>query len=73
MPTHKLNFDVNDTVWFYRKSCLEKGVTSKLKYSWTGPYKIKRKLGPVTYILEDPQGKQLPGTYHARHLLKVDE
>jgi len=62
------NFD-----WFYTRSSLEKGVTSKLKYSWTVPYKIKKKLAPVTYILEDPQGKQLPGTYHARHFLKVNE
>ncbi len=36
---HTFNF--HDWVWFYRKSHLEKGVTSKLKYSWTGPFRIK--------------------------------
>ena len=64
-------FDVNDSVWYYRKSSLARGVTSKLKYSWTGPFRVSKVIGPVTYVLEDVDGNQLPGTYHARYLYKV--
>jgi len=65
-------FDINDTVWYYRKSSMEKGIASKLRYRWTGPFKIAKVMGPVTYLLEDMEGTQLPGSYHAKYLLKVD-
>ena len=51
---------------------MEKGVTSKLKYSWVELFKIKEKVGPVTYIVMDEQGRQMPGTYHAKDLLEWD-
>ena len=66
-------FEVNDMVWFCKRSTMQKGVTSKLKYSWTGPFWIKEALGPVTFTLVDKRGEQLPGTYHSRYLYKVDE
>jgi len=64
------HFNVNDYVWYYRKSSLQKGITSKLKYSWTGPFRIVKAIGPVNYVLQDKEGKILPGTYHARLLYK---
>ena len=63
-------FNINDYVWLYRESSLEKGITSKLKYSWKGPYKVTKVLSPVTYALTDMEGKPLPGTYHSRQLYK---
>jgi len=36
---HKIN--IHDVVWVYRKSEVEKGVTSKLIYRWKGTYVVK--------------------------------
>ena len=52
---------------------MEKGITSKLKYSWTGPHTVARVIGPVTYVLMDRDQKLLPGTYHARKMHKAEK
>lgn len=64
------HFQVGDIVHLYKPSSVEKGVTTKLAYKWSGPFKIAKVHGPVTFSLEDMNGKPLPGTYHARHLYK---
>ena len=64
------DFKIGDSVWVYRQSDVEKGVTSKLLFRWKGPYTIREKVGDVTYILEGEDGKRVPGTVHARHLYK---
>jgi len=66
-------FKTGDTVWHYNRSSVERGVTSKLAYRWKGPYSVKQVIGPVTYRLEDKEGKLLPGTMHARDLHRPDE
>ena len=63
-------FNVGDTVYHYRPSEVEKGVTTKLAYKWAGPYKIAKKFGRVTFVLKDKDGKILKGTAHARQLYK---
>ena len=64
-------FKVGDTVRLYKLSQVERGVTSKLAYKWAGPYTISKVIGPVTFILKDKDGKELPGTAHARNLHHV--
>ena len=64
------HFQVGDIVHLYKPSSVEKGVTTKLAYKWSGPFKIAKVHGPVTFSLEDMNGKPLPGTYHAKHLYK---
>jgi len=66
----KHTFHKGDDVWVYMKRSTEKGKTSKLVYRWKGPYTISEELGPVTFILKDKEGKQLPGTFHAEQLYK---
>lgn len=66
-------FKVGDTVWLYRRSQAERGLTSKLAYKWCGPYKVTKKVGDVTYILSDEQGNELPGTAHARLMYRQEE
>lgn len=63
-------FKVGDTVFYYKPSDVERGVTTKLAYKWSGPFKIRKVIGDVTYILEGEDHKALPGTIHARHLYK---
>ena len=45
-------------------------MTSKLAYKWSGPYTVAKEVGPVTYILKDKDGKELPGTAHARQMYR---
>jgi len=65
-------FNVDDTVWLYKQSSVGKGLTSKLKYSWRGPYTISEVVGTSTFKLKDKEGKELPNTYHSRFLYKVE-
>ena len=66
-------FNLNDTVWMYRQSEVEKGITSKLfLYSWNCPYVIAEKIGEVNlYRLIDMKGKYLlpylVKTYQCKH------
>ena len=64
------SFKKGDSVWLYKASSIERGVTTKLAYRWTGPYTIVKAIGPVTFVLKDKLGKVLPGTYNVRHLYK---
>ena len=63
-------FKVGDIVHYYKPSEVERGVTTKLAYKWLGPYKVKKVIGDNTFVLEDEDGKTLPGTAHARLLYK---
>jgi len=65
-------FEVGDIVWYYKPSTVEKGVTSKLAYRWSGPCKVIRKIGPVSYVIKDQFGKVVPGTIHSRQLYLQD-
>ena len=64
------HFEKGDTVFWYKASSVERGVTTKLAYKWMGPFKIAEKYGPVTYSLMDMDGTRIPGTVHARDLYK---
>ena len=68
--THR--FKVGDVVWAYRPSSIERGVTSKLAFKWSGPYIVIEAHGPVTFSLADKDGKRLPGTFHAMQLYDPD-
>jgi len=50
----------------------EQGVVGKLNWNWKGPYKVIEVIGPVTYRLEDENGKKLPGSAHSKDLAKID-
>ena len=66
-------FKVGDTVWYYKPSQAERGVTSKLAFKWSGPYTVSKEIGPVTFILKDKDGKELPGTIHARFMHRPED
>ena len=66
-------FKVGDTVWFHKPSQAERGVTSKLAFKWSGPYTVSKEIGPVTFILKDKDGKELPGTAHARNMYRQED
>ena len=65
--------DVSYTLgqWVWRKNFVlsdaAKRYSAKLAPGWIGPYKIKRKLGKVSYMLEDRQGHDT-GPWHADQL-----
>lgn len=68
----KREFIEGETV--YKKNV---NLSSKEKH-WVGKFakkyslvKIKEKVGSNTYILEDMEGKRIPGTYHGSFLKKV--
>ena len=63
-------FKVGEEVWLYKLSQVERGVTSKLAYKWSGPYTVAKEVGPVMFILKDKDGKELPGTAHARQMYR---
>ncbi len=64
------SFKKGDSVWLYKATSVERGVTTKLAYRWTGPYTIERVIGPVAFTLKDKLGRTVPGTHHARYLYK---
>ena len=66
-------FKVGDTVWYYKPSQAERGVTSKLAFKWSGPYTVSKEIGPVTFILKDKDGKELPETVHARFMHRPED
>jgi transposase InsO family protein len=63
-------FKVGDFVHYYKPSEVERGITTKLAYKWQGPYRVKKVIGDKTFVLEEENGKVLPGTAHARYLYK---
>lgn len=64
-----IKFDPGDLVWKkeYSLSDSSKHFTAKLGKKFTGPYKIKTKLGINVYELEDQQGKS-KGNWHIKDL-----
>lgn len=52
------------------KSNKAKGISKKLAQRWVGPYKVKIKLGRVSYMLEDEKGKE-EGPWHIDQLKKI--
>ena len=65
------HFEEGDLVYYYKPSSAERGITSKLAYKWTGPYRITKQIGDVTFVLKnEKENKELPGTAHARQLYK---
>jgi len=65
-------FKVGDIVILRKENREEQGVIGKLNWNWRGPYKIAEVVGPVTYRLEDENGKKIPGTAHSQNLAKLD-
>jgi len=51
-------------VYLLRKNIKTKRPSNKLDHTKLGPYKIKRKLGPVTYELEMPEGMRIHPRFH---------
>jgi len=48
-----------EKVYLRRKNIKIKRPSNKLDYIKKGPYRIKRKLGPVTYELDIPNGTRI--------------
>ena len=53
-----------DKVYLIRKNIKTKRPSSKLDYVKLGPFKIKEKKGPVTFILELPKDMRIHPTFH---------
>ena len=64
-----VSFQVGQKVW--RQNFVEsekaKGFTKKLASKWIGPYKIKHRIGKVSYILDAGGGKE-DGPWHIQQL-----
>src|SRR6266513_2661864 len=54
-----------DKVYLRRKNIQTKRPSSKLDYTKLGPFKIRRKLSPVTFELELPKNSRLHPVFHA--------
>ena len=57
-----------DKVYLRRKNIQTKRPSSKLDYTKLRPFKIQRKLSPVTFELELPKGSRLHPVFHAAPL-----
>ena len=66
-------FKIGDKVVVRKENRDEVGVMGKLSWNWKGPYKISEVVGPVTYRLEDMNGKKLKGVAHSEDLAKMDD
>ena len=51
-------------VYLIRKNVKTKHPSDKLNHTKLGPFKIKKKLGPVTFKLELPKGMRIHPTFH---------
>ncbi|KAK3931695.1 Transposon Tf2-11 polyprotein [Frankliniella fusca] len=65
-------FHTGSMVWRknFIKSDKAKGISKKLAKKWIGPYKVKRRTGRVTYLLESNDGKE-DGPWHVDQLKKL--
>ena len=46
----------------------QKAFSAKLAPRWIGPFKVKKKVGNVSYLLEDPEKKKEDGVWHIEQL-----
>lgn len=63
-------FSPDSMVWRrnFAKSNKAKGFTKKLAPKWIGPYKVKDRVGRVSYMLTDLTGKMVEGPWHVDQL-----
>lgn len=64
-------YNTGDMVWRkqYVKSDKAKFISKKLASNWIGPFKVKGKIGKVSYLLETDKGKE-DGPWHVEQLKK---
>merc|ERR1711977_316759 len=60
-----------DPVYIIRKNIKTQRPSDKLDHTKIGPYRIKRKLGPVTFELELPEGLNIYPVFHKSLLEKA--
>ena len=60
-----------EKVYLRRKNIKIKRPSNKLDYVKKGPYRIKRKLGPVTYELDIPNGTRIHPVFYIALLEKA--
>jgi hypothetical protein len=65
------NLKEGEMVYLLRKHIKTKRPSNKLDYTKLGPYRIKEKLGPVTYRLEIPKGIRIHPVFYISLLEKV--
>lgn len=74
--THRTEreFEVNDWVYLkmvpFRQSSLGQRKTTKLSPRFAGPFRIIKRVGPVAYQLELPEGARIHDTFHVSCLKK---
>jgi len=66
-----VSYPVGALVWrrLYVLSNAQKGISAKLSPRWKGPFRVKAKVGKVSYMLEDQEGKE-DGPWHVEQLKK---
>jgi transposase InsO family protein len=67
------DFQKGEKVYILRKNIKTTRPSSKLDYTKIGPYKIKEKLGPVTYEIELPVGMNIYPVFHKSLLEKAPQ
>ena len=64
------DFQEGERVYLLRKNIKTKRPSDKLDHTKLGPYKIKKKLGPVTFELDLPSNMRIHPTFHKSLLEK---
>jgi hypothetical protein len=68
-------FEVGHLVYLrlqpYKQSSLKSKGAEKLKLRFYGPYRVQRKVGPVAYELELPQGSKIHNLFHVSCLKRA--
>jgi hypothetical protein len=67
------DFQEGEKVYLLRKNIKTQRPSDKLDFTKLGPYKIKRKLGPVTFELELPAGMNIYPVFHKSLLEKAPQ
>lgn len=52
------SFDLGDRVYLYTPHIRDKHMSKKLCASWSGPYRIIKQLGPVTFVIKEINGRK---------------
>jgi hypothetical protein len=65
------DFQEGEKVYILRKNIKTTRPSNKLDHTKIGPYKIKRKLGPVTFEMELPAGMNIHPVFHKSLLEKA--